>query len=93
VTVDNRASRDFTVVDVLARDRVGLLHAISSALTRSGARIALAKVSTEAHRAMDSFYVTREGARVEGAGEEAALVDAITAALVALEHEGSAPRH
>ncbi|ATB39336.1 [protein-PII] uridylyltransferase [Cystobacter fuscus] len=93
VTVDNRASRDFTVVDVLARDRVGLLHAIASALTRSGASIALAKVSTEAHRAMDSFYVTREGARVEGAGGEAALVDAITAALEALEHEGSAPRH
>ncbi|WNG27215.1 [protein-PII] uridylyltransferase [Cystobacter fuscus] len=92
VTVDNRASRDFSVVDVLARDRVGLLHAIASALTRSGASIALAKVSTEAHRAMDSFYVTREGARVDGAGAEAALVDAITAALEGLEHEGSAPR-
>jgi [protein-PII] uridylyltransferase len=46
VTVDNRASRDFTVVDVVAQDRVGLLHAIASALTASGAQIALAKVPT-----------------------------------------------
>ncbi|HYO64841.1 MAG TPA: [protein-PII] uridylyltransferase [Archangium sp.] len=92
VTVDNRASRDFTVVDVVAPDRVGLLHAISSALTRAGAGIALAKVATEAHRAMDSFYITRQGARIEGPGDEAALVEAITSALDALEREGAEVR-
>jgi [protein-PII] uridylyltransferase len=88
VTVDNRASRGFTVVDVVARDRVGLLHAIASALTASGAQIALAKVATEAHRAVDSFYVTREGARVERPEEVKALVSSLTAALQALEREG-----
>jgi [protein-PII] uridylyltransferase len=92
VTVDNRASRDFTVVDVVAQDRVGLLHAISSALTGAGVEIAVAKVATEAHRAVDSFYVTRAGARVEGPGDEAALVGAITAALEALEREGAETR-
>jgi [protein-PII] uridylyltransferase len=92
VTVDNRASRDFTVVDVVAQDRVGLLHAISSAITGAGARIAVAKVATEAHRAVDSFYITREGAKVERAGEQEALVGAITAALEALEREGAEPR-
>ncbi|QRN92979.1 [protein-PII] uridylyltransferase [Archangium violaceum] len=92
VTVDNRASRDFTVVDVVTQDRVGLLHAISSALTRAGAQIAVAKVATEAHRAMDSFYVTRQGAKVEGAPDEAALVGAITEALESLEREGAETR-
>ncbi|WP_257446085.1 [protein-PII] uridylyltransferase [Archangium lipolyticum] len=92
VTVDNRASRDFTVVDVVTQDRVGLLHAISSALTRTGAQIAVAKVATEAHRAMDSFYVTRQGAKVEGAPGEAALVAAITEALESLEREGAETR-
>ncbi len=92
VTVDNRASRDFTVVDVVAPDRVGLLHAISSALTRAGAGIALAKVATEAHRAVDSFYITRQGAKIEGPGDEAALVGAITSALDALEREGAEVR-
>ncbi len=87
VTVDNRASRDFTVVDVVARDRVGLLHAIASALTASGAQIALAKVATEAHRAVDSFYVTRDGARVERPEEVKALVATLTEALKALEQE------
>ncbi|HEX8821593.1 MAG TPA: [protein-PII] uridylyltransferase [Archangium sp.] len=92
VTVDNRASRDFTVVDVVAQDRVGLLHAISSALTRAGASIAVAKVATEAHRAMDSFYITRGGVKVVGSGDEEALVAAITAALESLEREGAQPR-
>jgi UTP:GlnB (protein PII) uridylyltransferase len=61
-----------------------------TALTRAGARIALAKVATEAHRAVDSFYITRDGAKVEG--DEAALVGAITAALDALEREEAEPR-
>lgn len=92
VTVDNRASRDFTVVDVVARDRVGLLHAIASALTGAGVQIAVAKVATEAHRAMDSFYITRDDVRVEGATDQAALVNAITAALEALEREAPEAR-
>jgi [protein-PII] uridylyltransferase len=92
VTVDNRASQDFTVVDVVAQDRVGLLHAISSTLTRAGAQIAVAKVATEAHRAVDSFYITRQGAKVEGASDEAALVGAVIAALEALEREGAEVR-
>ncbi|WP_434391448.1 [protein-PII] uridylyltransferase [Melittangium boletus] len=84
ITLDNRASRDFTVVDVVALDQVGLLHALASALTRSGARIALAKVSTEAHRAMDSFYVTQAGARLEAPAEQAALLATLTEAVDAL---------
>src|SRR6218665_2409537 len=85
ITLDNRASRDFTVVDVLALDQVGLLHAIASALTRSGVQISLAKVSTEANRAMDSFYITRQGARLDGPSEQAALVETLIAALESLE--------
>ena len=62
--------------------RVGLLHAIASALTRAGARIALAKVATEAHRAMDSFYISPPD-------DEGALVGSLTAALDTLEREGA----
>lgn len=86
VTVDNKASQAATVVDVRAQDRVGLLYAIASTLTREGAQIALAKVATEAHRAVDSFYVTREGRKIPPAEEEA-LVRALTSALETLERE------
>ncbi len=92
VTVDNRASHSATVVDVRAQDRVGLLYAIASTLRREGAQIALAKVATEAHRAVDSFYVTREGRKIEDPDEVDALVRALTSALQALEREHTEAR-
>jgi [protein-PII] uridylyltransferase len=64
VSVDNRASEHFSVIDVRAQDRVGLLYAIASQLTAMGLEIALAKIATEAHRAIDSFYVTKDGQKL-----------------------------
>src|SRR6185436_13764829 len=77
VSLDNRSSTRFTVVDVLAQDRVGLLHAIARALHQLGIEIALAKVATEAHRAIDSFYVTSSGQKVEEPAARARLVEAL----------------
>jgi [protein-PII] uridylyltransferase len=85
VVIDNRSSQRFTVVDVRAQDRVGLLHAIASALTASGLAISLAKVATEAHRAIDSFYVTRDGKKVTDPQEVSALTTNLYAALAALQ--------
>ncbi|HZA51196.1 MAG TPA: [protein-PII] uridylyltransferase, partial [Myxococcaceae bacterium] len=53
VTVDNRASERFSVVDVRAEDRVGLLYVLASALREAGAAIALAKIATEGNCAID----------------------------------------
>jgi [protein-PII] uridylyltransferase len=77
VTIDNRASGRFTVVDVRAQDRVGLLYVIARALRAEGAQIDVAQVATEAHSAVDSFYVTREGARIEDPDQVVALAEAI----------------
>ncbi|HVE86677.1 MAG TPA: [protein-PII] uridylyltransferase, partial [Myxococcales bacterium] len=84
VTVDNTASARFTVVDVLAEDRTGLLHAIARALHEVGVQIALAKVATEAHRAIDSFYVTASGQKVEDAAAVERLKAAVRGAVEAL---------
>jgi [protein-PII] uridylyltransferase len=85
VAVDNQASARFTVVDVLARDRAGLLHAIARALHEAGAQIAVAKVATEAHRAIDCFYVTRRGSKIESPAEVEGLRAELKAAVEALE--------
>jgi [protein-PII] uridylyltransferase len=62
VTVDNRTSEQFTVIDVFTQDRVGLLFAITHTLFRLGLRIHLARISTNADQALDVFYVSdREG--------------------------------
>lgn len=57
VRVDNVSSRRFTVVDVVAEDRRGLLHAIAAALHRASLSIHAARIATEGNRAIDSFYV------------------------------------
>lgn len=65
VSVDNEASRAFTVVDVRAEDRLGLLHEVAAAIADAGLEIGLAKVATEANRAIDSFYVASGGRKLE----------------------------
>jgi [protein-PII] uridylyltransferase len=48
----------YTVIDVTTQDRLGLLYLITTTLFEMGINIHLAKVSTEATRAIDVFYVT-----------------------------------
>jgi [protein-PII] uridylyltransferase len=55
--VDNGVSRDFTVVEVIAEDRPGLLYAITRTLAAEGLDIHRSKIATEANRAIDVFYV------------------------------------
>lgn len=81
VSLDNRASQRFSVIDVRTQDRMGLLYAVASALHEAGVEIALAKIATEANRAIDSFYVTRGGAKIAD-GEE-------TSRLIALLHRAA----
>ena len=72
-------SPDMTIVEVFTRDRVGVLHAITHALTELGLDIHLSKISTEGEKVADVFYVTRDGAKVT----DPAAVDAVCAGLAA----------
>ncbi|HVU02483.1 MAG TPA: [protein-PII] uridylyltransferase [Polyangiaceae bacterium] len=67
VVVDNRASSRHTVVEVVARDRPGLLFTLSQALHDLGLTIVVAKINTEGTRVVDVFYVTElDGRKLEG---------------------------
>jgi [protein-PII] uridylyltransferase len=57
VSIDNHSSERATIVQVQAPDCIGLLHEIAQALADFGLVIDVAKVSTEAGRIIDSFYV------------------------------------
>jgi [protein-PII] uridylyltransferase len=57
VLVDNAASDKFTIIEVNARDRRGLLFTITQALLDFGVTISSARIATYGERAVDVFYV------------------------------------
>jgi [protein-PII] uridylyltransferase len=57
VIIDNKASRTHTVIEITARDRLGLLYDITRALRDLSLQIASARISTFGERAVDVFYV------------------------------------
>jgi [protein-PII] uridylyltransferase len=60
VVIDNRASSRYTVIEVLTKDRPGVLFALAEALHQLGSSIAIAKINTEGTKVVDVFYVTTE---------------------------------
>jgi [protein-PII] uridylyltransferase len=61
VAIDHRASAHQTVIEVVTRDRPGLLFALADALHGLGLSIGVAKINTEGNRVADVFYVTEAG--------------------------------
>ena len=58
VLIDNKASNRFTVIEINARDRIGLLFDLARALVELEVSISSAHVATYGERAVDVFYIT-----------------------------------
>jgi [protein-PII] uridylyltransferase len=58
VNVDNKSTSNYTVIEVITRDRPGLLFILSHALQQMGLSIWFAKINTEGERVIDVFYVS-----------------------------------
>jgi len=90
VTLDQRASPNHTVIEVLTRDRPGLLFTLAQTLHELGLSIALAKIATEGTRAADVFYVTEaDGSKPTDDLRQARIRDRILDALVRSGTEGN----
>ncbi|MGO9130589.1 MAG: ACT domain-containing protein [Bryobacteraceae bacterium] len=79
VSFDNQASEAATLIQVVAQDRPGLLYDLASAISSAGCNIDLVLIDTEAHKAIDVFYVTAEARKLEAAAQ-AALRERLVAA-------------
>jgi [protein-PII] uridylyltransferase len=66
VVFDNTASQTRTLVEVVAEDRPGLLFDLANVFSEGGCSIDVVLVDTEAHKAIDVFYVTSLGAKLAG---------------------------
>lgn len=58
VEVDNSSSERYTIFDIFAVDRPGLLYAIARSLFESGLSVWRARISTFLDQVVDVFYVT-----------------------------------
>jgi [protein-PII] uridylyltransferase len=58
VRTDNSTSERFTIIDVFAIDRTGLLYAITHELFQLGLSVHMAKIGTHLDQVVDVFYVT-----------------------------------
>lgn len=66
VVIDNNSSERFTILDVFAHDRRGLLYTIATALFELNLSVCLAKIATHVDQVLDVFYVTdRDGGKLQ----------------------------
>jgi [protein-PII] uridylyltransferase len=79
VNFDSEASATATLVELVAEDRPGLLYDVATAITAIGGNIEVVLIDTQAHKAIDVFYVTADGAKLSE-DKQAALGDALRAA-------------
>ena len=93
VVVDNHASHTHTVLEVNGRDRPGLLHDVTAAISDQGLQIASAHVTTYGVRAVDVFYVKDVfGLKVENERKLSRLRDSLLKALTPPPEEADPPR-
>ncbi len=70
VRLDNETSERFTILDVFADDRQGLLYVMTNAIFRQGLSVHAARISTRLDQVADVFYVTdAAGRKIEDAGQ------------------------
>jgi [protein-PII] uridylyltransferase len=61
---DNQSSRRYTILDIMAKNAVGLLHRVSRVMSHHGCDVDLVLIATEGEKAIDVFHITKAGTKL-----------------------------
>jgi len=81
VSFKDDVSQSATLVEIIAEDRPGLLYDLARAISHAGCNIEVVMIDTEAHKALDVFYLTFQGKKLH-ADLQATLKSELLAACV-----------
>jgi [protein-PII] uridylyltransferase len=70
VEIDDACSAHSTLVEIITQDQPGLLYRISSQFSRQNCNIEIALIETEGQMAIDAFYLTSAGAKLNPEHQE-----------------------
>ncbi|MFT8719886.1 [protein-PII] uridylyltransferase [Acetobacter sp.] len=94
VVIDNRASNSHTVIEINGRDRLGLLHDVTNALSDLRLQISSAHITTYGVRAVDVFYVKDlSGMKIVDENRLAKIRDRLMSGLKRVEETLNARYH
>ena len=92
VSIDDRGSSDHTVIEVLTKDRPGLLFMLAQALHELSLTIHVAKINTEGTRVADVFYVSEiDGSKLLPGDRTLQVRNALLSAVGWRERRSSIP--
>jgi [protein-PII] uridylyltransferase len=92
VSIDDRGSSQHTVIEVLTKDRPGLLFTLAQAMHELSLTIHLAKINTEGTRVADVFYVSEiDGSKLAPGERTRQVRDALLSTLGWRDRRSSAP--
>lgn len=80
LTFHDPAEGNYTILELVAPDSMGLLYRIATQLARLDCNIELVLINTEGHRAIDVFYLTYQGKRLDDERKQS-LEKAISSAV------------
>ena len=80
VSFDDTSSAHCTLLEIVTKDRPGLLYDMGSALARLGCNIEVALIDTEGQKAIDVFYLTAQGKKL-GAQKQETLKEVLQGTL------------
>ncbi len=77
IEFDDDSSATSTLVQIVAQDRLGLLHKICSRLSHRGCNIDIALIDTEGQMAIDVFYLTAGGGKLPSSKQQELKADLV----------------